>query len=208
MPRKGFLAPLWISACLLGWTAGPALAGTVDYSGTFAYDDDLALIPVTVGAGQGVAINTTSFAAGGFAPLLSLFDRLGILLAVGSTDGCTVPDPSLQFCWDTSIRAPELAAGVYTVALTEDNNTAVGPTLADGFQWGTGQSNNFTGPQFLGDSGSFIIFGGYQRTSAWALQVAITDSVPEPSATVPLCALLLAMAVGRLRRSRAAGETQ
>jgi len=194
---------LWISACLCSATVGLASAETVTYtySGNFLYDDDLESIPVSLGASQDVTITTTSFAAGGFAPVLSFFDPAGMLIAFdvdGNSGGCTVSDPVSNYCWDDYIGLSGLAPGVYTLALTEDNNTPNGPTLADGFFWGTGLSNDFTGPEFLGEPGSFILADGSQRSSAWALQIQITDVVPEPSAA-PVCALLLAMAAGRLR---------
>ncbi len=183
---------LRIAICLCAAAAGPARAGT--YSGTFAYDDDLQLIPVTLNGSQDVAISTRSFVAGGFAPVLSFFDPADTLLALdygGFSGGCTTPDPATGFCWDAFISLPVLPAGTYTVALTEDDNLPNGPTLSDGFVWGTGQSNDFTGPEFLGGTGSFITVGGYQRSGDWALEID-ANSAPEPAMAAPLCALALA----------------
>ena len=163
-----------------------ALAGPITVSGNFAQDEDVVLIPFTVPTLGVVTIRTTSFADGstGFEPVLTLYDSAGNLLLQDATGG-TVPagcglrsiDPTSGYCLDALIQSP-LNAGSYTLALTEWDNIPGGPTLADGFpQTGNG---NFTGPEFLGSPGSFILFDGSQRNSDWALQIDGLD-VPEPA---------------------------
>lgn len=160
-------------------------------------DDDVVLIPFSVASTSTVTIQTTSFAVGGFEPVLALYDGSGNLLLLDSTGG-TVPsncgsraiDPVSGFCLDAFIQG-SLNPDNYTIALTEWDNIPNGPTLADGFpQTGNG---NFTGPEFLGSPGSFILFDGTQRGSNWALDVNGVPSVPEPGTA----ALVMFGLVGR-----------
>jgi PEP-CTERM motif len=166
-------------------------ASIMTFSGNFTADDDVVLIPFTIATGGSVLIQTTSFAASvGFEPVLTLYDSAGNLFLQDATGG-TVPggcgvrsiDAVSGFCLDAEIQN-FLNAGDYNLALTEYDNIPGGPTLADGFpQTGNG---NFTGPEFLGSPGSFILFDGEQRTSDWALSITTGDttvppSVPEPS---------------------------
>jgi hypothetical protein len=169
---------------------------TISYTGNFQHDDDVKDFDFQVASAGLVTLRTWSFAggtnaagtsisSGGFAPVLSLFDDAGDLLQMdyaGMLGGCGVvaADPNTGFCWDAFIAAP-LSTGSYTLVLTEDDNLALGPTLADGFsEAGTG---DFTGPLFLGTAGSFILADGSSRTSGWAVDIttpAQTAVVPEP----------------------------
>jgi len=195
-----------IAGALLLLTCAFGSAAPLIFSGNFNFDDDVVLIPFLVPSTNTVTISTSSFGdgSGGFEPILTLFDGAGNLIAQDTTGG-TLPfgcgsraiDPISGFCLDGFIQGL-LNAGNYTLALTEWDNIANGPTLADGFpQTGNG---NFTGPEFLGGLGSFILFDGSQRNSNWALQITGAD-VPEPgTAGLMLCAGL-AMALLR-RRAR------
>jgi hypothetical protein len=197
---------LIISSLLLAGSAR-LFAGTMSFSGNFSADDDVVLIPFTVADSGSVLIQTTSFAASlGFEPVLTLYDGSGNLFlqdATGGTtpDGCGVRsiDPVSGFCLDAVIQN-FLNAGNYTLALTEYDNIPGGPTLADGFpQTGNG---NFTGPEFLGGPGSFILFNGDQRTSDWALDIDLpgpASPVPEP-ATLGLTGIGLLVAFFAARR--------
>jgi len=169
-------------------------ASTISYNGSFSADDNVVLIPFTVAADDPVLIQTTSFAGSmGFEPVLTLYDGSGNLFLQDATGG-TAPsgcggraiDPTSGFCLDAEIDS-FLNAGSYTLALTEYDNIPSGPTLADGFpQTGNG---DFTGPEFLGIPGSFILFDGQQRTSDWALDIDITGTTtiataPEPDSLI------------------------
>jgi len=180
-------------------------AGMVNFSGAFTHDDDVVLIPITVAGSSLITIRTTSFADGstGFEPVLTLFDGSGNLLLQDSMGG-TVPagcdgrviDPSSGFCLDGFIQGV-LGAGSYTLALTEYDNIP-GGTLSDGFpQTGNG---DFTGPEFRGTAGAFVLFDGSQRTSAWALTVD-GAAVPEPG-TMSLLAAALVSVMAIRRRAR------
>ncbi len=172
--------------CLLGVCSARLSASTLTFSGNFSADDDVVLIPFTISTGASVLIQTTSYAASiGFEPVLTLYDAAGNLFlqdATGGTipSGCDVRaiDAVSGFCLDAVIQN-FLNAGNYTLALTEYDNIPGGPTLAEGFpQTGNG---NFTGPEFTGNPGSFILFDGEQRTSAWALSINNADTtISEP----------------------------
>jgi len=177
-------------------------------SGNFTADDNVVLIPFTVALNGAVTIQTSSFANGsvGFEPVLTLYDGLGNLFLQDATGGTTPGgcglrgiDSTSGFCLDAVISAL-LNAGSYTLALTEWDNIPGGPTLADGFpQTGNG---NFTGSEFGPGSGSFLLFNGSQRTSAWALSIDGAD-VPEPATFGLACAALIALtAAGRRSSAR------
>jgi len=158
-------------------TATPA---AITYHGTFAADDDMFTASFSLAAPASIAVDTTSFATGGFAPVVSLFDSTGNLLVFDdggvAPSGCGLRsiDPVTGFCLDAYISG-FFPSGSYMVVLTEWDSTPNGPTLSDGFfEQGNG---NFTGGPFLLNAGS-----SYQRTGDWTLTIPGTAiGVPEPS---------------------------
>ena len=163
--------------------AGQALAGSTSYSGTFATDDQFAEYTVTSASVFNLDAFTTSYATGGFEPLLSLFSPSGAYLdgAGGNGQG------------DATLTDPNLAAGTYTVALTQDLNYPVGGTLADGFsQAGAG---DYTGTVAPCTGGAFKDTSGgtcAQRTGAYALTISTASAaVPEPGPLGVLAAGLI-----------------
>jgi len=184
-------------------------ATTLSFSGTFSADDDVVLIPLTIASDNHVLFQTTSFAfSKGFEPVLTLFDASGDLFlqdAQGGTmpAGCGVRsvDAVSGFCLDAVIDS-FLIAGNYTLALSEFDNIPGGSNLSDGFpQTGSG---NFTGPEFLGAPGSFVLFDGEQRTGEWALTTNISTTVapiPEPNPFGLTCIGLLAVFLVSRRKS-------
>ena len=180
----------------------PAILSASTLSGDFTADDNVELIPISILGLSQVTIQTTSFATGGFEPVLTLYDPSGNLLfqdANGGTEpsgcGARATDPVSGFCLDAFIQGILNVPGTYTLALTEWDNIPSGPTLADGFpQTGNG---NFTGPEFTGNPGSFLLFNGAQRTSDWALQIDVAP-IPEPgSLGLALSAGFVAIALRR-----------
>lgn len=172
--------------------ASPGFCGTVfNFSGTFTADDNLQFFQYTVQNNGPVNVFTTSFATGGFAPVLSIFDASGILQAsnVGSqTNDCVnnATDPATGSCWDARVALLNSLAGTqYLIALTEDDNLPLGPTLLDGF-FEQGNGNFTAAPPFnpIVPGGAFLLSGPIQRTADWAVTIQGADAaaaIPEPS---------------------------
>jgi len=196
-------------AAVLGVLLGNLALADISYTGLFAHDDQMFSVGFSLTAPTNIVLQTWSFGggtdaaghlipAGGFAPVVSLFDSSGNLLAFD--DGGTAPgggcgprslDPVTGFCLDAFIHGA-YPAGSYTAVLTEWDSTPNGPTLADGFlEQGNG---DFTGGPFFLNAGS-----GYQRTGDWELDVPGVDPptpAPEPVSAIPL-ALVLCVVVRR-----------
>jgi hypothetical protein len=190
-------------------------AGVFSLSGSFAQDDDVFLLPFKLSSAQTVTLRTWSYAggtnaagssiaAGGFDPIVSLFDGAGGFVALSDEGFGVATDPVSGHASD-SLLTILLAAGEYTLALSQNDNFPNLPNLADGFSsfFGTG---NFT-PLLAADGGftcpatSFCDYEGNARTSDWTLDVVNVDAIPEP-ASLALVGLGLA-GLGAVRRRRA-----
>lgn len=194
-------------------------AGVISSQGSFASDDDVRHFNFSLGADFLFSARTWSFgggvngagdliAAGGFAPILSLFSATGnqdLLQIAQAGAGGSCPsganvDVASGFCFDVGVSAL-LSAGDYLLALTQDNNTPLGPYLTDGFlQAGRG---NFTGPDYLGVDGQCVLVDGSQRNCNWAVDFGLPDrvvNVPEPG-TLALLALGLITITSLKRRA-------
>jgi hypothetical protein len=191
MKRNHFLCVILMLISLA--LTPPLRADTLSYTGNFVSDDVVQTFNFNV-ASQGLVTFQTfgyaggingagnAIAAGGFDPLVSLFDSAGDFLAFNNDGSCVQvgTDATTLNCFDAYLPLV-LDAGSYTLALTENDNLAVGPTFADGFtQAGNG---NFTCAEFMGIPGGFCDASPSQRNSAWALDVTTpaTAPVPEPS---------------------------
>ncbi|MBI3348522.1 MAG: DVUA0089 family protein [Burkholderiales bacterium] len=176
-----------------------ALAARADtlahFDGTLQRDDETAAFGLTLDGHSPLDVFTTRYATGGFAPVLSLFNAAGSLLALdaGSTHACGLAgagsaDPGSGFCWDAHLTT-SLPAGRYTLFLSQDGNQPVGPSLLDGFSR-VGQPD-YTGIDALGLSGHpFTQVDGAQRSGLWALQFNLSAVNPVPE---PACWLLLSL---------------
>jgi PEP-CTERM motif len=187
-----------LTLVMLGLLAfsGRLFADEVSYQGIFSSDDDVQLFNFNVSTAGLVTLQTFGYAggvngtgtvipAGGFDPVLTLFDGSGNFLVTNDDGPCgTVgTDPTTLNCFDAYLSL-DLGAGAYTAALTEYDNLPNGPTLADSFsQVGNG---DFTCPEFLGTPGAFCDASPSQRDSAWALDITTpgTSPVPEPASDV------------------------
>jgi hypothetical protein len=219
---KGIRVRMLSLIILMGGCAGWSHGETVIFSGTFQSDDDEAAFTFSVANPETVTLDTTSYATGGFAPVLSLFGTLNqsdpALLAQDSggvaggagNQGCGTRSvsPITGFCLDADIQAGTdgpIGPGTYLVVLTEDPNIALGPNLSDGFLYPPG-SGNFTANGIL--PGPFVDPGGNQTTGAYSLTVSNVDNAsqlsptPEPSSAADLTAGLALLALGLSRRTR------
>ena len=202
-----------VSALLLA--SAQSHAAAFSFTGTFSQDDDIFLIPFTLGADQNVTLRTLSYAggtnaagalvpAGGFDPILSLFTSAGSLVAVSDDDGVAT-DPTSGNAYD-SLLDLALGAGSYILALTQYDNFPNGFDLADGFSSVFGPGN-FT-PALAADAGNacpapqFCDDGGFARTGNYAVDLIDVSAVPEPS-SLALLALGLAGWAASRRRAQA-----
>jgi hypothetical protein len=169
-------------------------ASPVSYSGTFSTDDEVQLFAFQVGTSGTVTLRTFGYsggvdgagatiAAGGFDPVLTLFDNSGMFLETNDDGACSAvgKDPTTKNCFDAYMSLT-LAAGSYTLALTEADNLPIGD-LSDSFsQVGNG---NFTCPEFLGQTGAFCDASPSQRDASYEVDIdtpnVLSSPVPEPA---------------------------
>ncbi len=199
---------LFLFLMLIPLALSPSLrADQLSFQGNFPADDYVKTFDFSLAAPGVVTLQTFSYAggtngagstitAGGFDPVLTLFDGMGNFVISNNDGPCgTVgKDATTLNCFDAYLSL-SLEAGAYTVALTENDNLAVGPTLADSFtQVGNG---NFTCPEFMGSPGAFCDASPSQRNSAWALDVVTPDTSPDTSPVPePASGVLLLSGIG------------
>jgi hypothetical protein len=174
----------------------PASAANLSFRGNFSQDDDVDLINFTVSSASQITIKSLSYAggtqadgtaiaAGGFDPILSLFDNSGNLIQ-SNDDGSSsnVPsDPTTGARFDALIVSL-LNPGNYTVAVTQFYNFPTGTNLTQGFKH-QGEPD-FT-KIYNCSAGIFCDTTEDSRSKYWAVDVLkinepiVPTSVPEPS---------------------------
>jgi hypothetical protein len=188
MQRSLFLRRLAAAAAACCLFAGAASAAPLTFNGTFDADDARFVYNFHLDTTATMLARTTSWADGGFAPVLTLFGGAG-----GVATGA---------CWDAVLGA-DLGPGDYSLVLTQDGNMAIGDTLAAGFQqdgW-----SNYTSAFALGiaDGPMCMNADASQRSCGWALTVdglaeQPTGEAPEPG-SLALAGIAL-LALGAVRR--------
>jgi hypothetical protein len=167
---------------------GSAKAADFSFRGTFASDDAVQFFGFTVSQNSTVTLKSLSYAggtqadgtvvsAGGFDPILSLFDSTGS--RVGQNDDGSSPnvtaDPATGLTYDTFFQSA-VTPGNYTVAVSQYNNFA-GANSTDPFP-NTGQPN-FTA-SYGCRAGQFCDLGGNSRTNHWAFDILNVDQADAP----------------------------
>jgi hypothetical protein len=209
--------------------ATPTKADNFSFTGSFTVDNDVQLFNFSVTAPSDVTLRTWSYAggtnaagqliaAGGFDPILALFDSSGKLLGqnddgIGvAVDPATVTPTYAGNAYDTLLTISQLAAGSYTVAVMQfdnffiDQGFLLGP---DGFTRAEG--GNFTATAFGCSGTQFCDFTHNTRDAHWAfdiLNVNTASPVPGPIAGAGLPGLIFVsgglLAWWRKRRQQAA----
>ena len=131
--------------------------------------------------------------AGGFQPLLSLFDAAGNLISTSAACGVSGGDACMGGSY---VTLQPLAAGTYLLALTEFGNGTITNSLSDGFDWdGTGDQ----------PGGPFPDGYGGNLTGNYALEILNVDdatTTPEPGGFWLFGGGMAAIALGFFRRKR------
>lgn len=183
---------LMVGAAALAMVSSAEAAVSYSYTGTLPANDpnsfalfSFTVLPgeqdaklVTYGYAGGTNAEGVAIEAGGFDPIISLFDSSFATVAF-SDDGSLVVDPVSGESFDGLIELT-LNPGTYYVAVTSFANFPLASFL-DGFQGG----------------GSFIDITGLDRTTAYALDIVLT---PVPAALPLLAAGLGGLALAARRR--------
>jgi hypothetical protein len=213
MARTKFLC-LFFALFLIA-TFGRANAATLTFTGSLTADDSVFTYTFTTAStqvfnfyttsyGGGVNLNGTITPAGGFDPVLTLFSTttgnvLGFGGGTGTCQGSSHIAPATGLCEDASF-SETLAAGAYTLDLTEFPNVAIGQ-LADGFLFAgdhtiTGDICGVSGGTFLESD----VAPCAQRTSSYAVNVSSTSPVPEPPTWLLVSPVAAAIALFKRRQ--------
>lgn len=217
--RLGFILAMSLSA-------GVASADNFSFTGIFSQDDQLELFQFTAPSNNvilrtwsyagGLNANGQTIAAGGFDPVLSLFDASGgllssSLLVATNDDGAGVAtDLSTGNAFDSILNLTTLAGSTYVLVLSQADNMANGPDFGGGFsQQGNG---NFTSAEFGCAGVSFCDASGALRDGNWAVDIlgvgaasdlSTTSTVPEPGLLLPLlCAGMICLVFLERRKIR------
>lgn len=193
---------LILTLALLLHHGGSALAVDFSFTGSFTHDDDVRLFNFALTAPASVTLRTFGYAggvtasgqvipAGGFDPILTLFDASTGDWIDESDDarGFVPADPTTGDAYDALLQR-FLPSGAYVLALSQYDNFAASLNLADGFiRTGeptfTGEDAGIPGGMFLSTSPDGSL---NQRSSSWAVGI----TVPDNGSTV----LLLGLALG------------
>ena len=216
MTNNSRLKVLCLSGLALGGAvSAPTSASTTNFSfqGNFTADNVVSLYNFYLSAAGTVTFRSYGFAggamlgdgsvvsAGGFDSNVAIFDATGVLLAQNDDGNVSDPapcnigtDPATGMAFDFCLQQA-LAAGVYTLAVTQSGNWANGPDFVDGFS-AAGD------PQFTGawcTNGQFCDSNGDNRTNHFAFDILGADFAATPA---PATLALLGPGLFGLRSTR------
>ncbi|HMU63911.1 MAG: PEP-CTERM sorting domain-containing protein [Nitrosomonas sp.] len=188
--KKMFLAVCIVFALSVAQVGAAPISSS--FTGSFNTDDDVEFFSFAVTEPSLVTLRTWSYAggtnaegntisAGGFDPIITLFNGTGNLIDDNDDGAGVAADPVTGAEFD-AVLSIFLDIGNYTASLTQYANFAIGPNLADGF----------TGSGVTG----FIDADGNTRTSAWAFDIVISE-LPEPTSVALLGLGLVSLAFTR-----------
>lgn len=217
---------------VLSLGVGIANASTFSFAGTFGQDDQLQIFLFTAPTAN-TLVRTWSYAggtngsgqviaAGGFDPILSVFDASGglvgssLLLATNdngdacptNAPNCVNTDPVTASAFDSLMLLGGLnPGGVYALVLSQADNAPNGPNFGGGFtQMGQG---NFTATEFPCGGSGFCDANLAQRNGNWAVDISGVGSaslpgsgVPEPGSMLMLLSGAAGLAILRRRRKQ------
>ncbi len=194
----------------------PLAANSISHIGTFSQDDNEVSFSFSLATQEIVTMQTWSYAggtnagsvliaAGGFDPVLTVFDSAGNWQGANDDGtGMVATDKATGNAFDSYLSL-DLAPGAYDLFLTEADNTAVDELLSDGFtQTGNG---NFSCPEFIGIEGSFCDATPAFRNGSYAVDIVYADSAasnstPEPATGITFLVAAVAIAFAHSRRKR------
>lgn len=217
-------------AALFSVFAGVGSANTISLTGSIGTDDQLTYIEFvassanvsidSLGYGGGTNAASNVIPAGGFAPVLSLFDESGgstfspsnqlidTTFPFAACSGAT--DPMTGACFDVTLSESTLTSGdTYLLVLTEYDSSPNNNTLGDGFS--ESGNGDFTANNYFCGASAFCDPAFNARTGDWALDLSGVTSaqivtpgstVPEPVTVFPLFAVFGGAVLLLRRRGR------
>lgn len=195
-----------LAALTVALPLAAAHAGTLSAVGVLGatQPNDVALLTFELSASASLDVQTWSFgggtnaagqviAAGGFDTYVSLFSGWGggAQFVASNDDGLCPPGTVYGSCADSTLRVASLAAGRYTLAISQPANFSFAENLGSGT----------LGDGFIGLAADWS--GGACNatcTSAYAVDITSPSLVPEPGAALLLSLGLLTLALRRRRR--------
>jgi hypothetical protein len=205
---------LALLAVLLSFSVVPAVSSTFSFTGTFIHDNDVQFFNITLLTGGTITFQTFGYGggingaghtitAGGFEPLLALFDATGTEtsgspIPAGNSPACgprNIDPARLNTCLD-DFGSISLSAGTYTLALTQNPNANNSTNLSDGFFFvDTDPDPNFNNG-FVGSTTALPGNGNWAVDIVGADRASIPGAAPEPTPALLSATSLLMLALG------------